>query len=111
MDNWPTYEVRGTVRTTGGAPVAAALVELKTYGEAGCGTEPLIAYSWANTGFDGRYRAQQDDFDGVFSGCLRLVAHAGRSVPSEPTAEADLPLDSVQVVEGETIFTVDLTLP
>src|SRR5688500_7948796 len=64
-DNWPTYEVRGTVRTAGGAPVAAALVEMETYGEAGCGTDPMVAYSWARTGFDGRYRVQQDEFTGV----------------------------------------------
>ena len=34
-DNWPTYEVRGTVRTAGGVPVAGSRVELETYGEAG----------------------------------------------------------------------------
>jgi hypothetical protein len=92
-------------------PVPGILVELQTYGEAGCGTEPSIAFSSAKTDFEGRYRVQQDEPTGVLSGCLRLLAYPDSSGLSEPTAIADLPVDSVQVIEGETVFTVDLTLP
>ena len=111
VDNWPTYEVRGAVRTSAGAPVVGALVELETYGTAGCGSDPLIAYSSAHTNAIGRYSARQDEPAGVLRGCLRLVAHPDSSALSEPTAIADLPVDSVRVVEGETVFTVDLVLP
>ncbi len=111
-DNWPTYEVRGTVRTAAGAPVIGGLVELKTYGEAGCGTEPLFTYSSALTDNLGRYRTRQDlILAGVLDGCLRLVAHPDTSSLSQPTATVDLPVDNVEVIEGETVFTVDLTLP
>jgi hypothetical protein len=111
VDDWPTYEVRGIVRTAGGAPVPSALVELETYSEPDCGTKPLFAYSRANAGLDGRYRVRQDEIAGVLSGCLRLVAHPDTGVLSQPTAVADLPVNNVQVIEGETVFTVDLTLP
>jgi hypothetical protein len=110
-DNWPTYEVRGSVRTTGGVPVTGVLVELETWGEAGCGAGSLIALSWDETDFQGRYAAQQDEPAGTLSGCLRLVAHPDTSGLSQPTATIDLPVHNVRVIEGETVFTVDLTVP
>jgi hypothetical protein len=70
VDNWPTYEVRGTVRTSAGVAVARGLVELRTYGLAGCGAEPEIAYSPALTDATGRYRAQQDEPSGVLQACF-----------------------------------------
>jgi len=111
VDNWPTYSVRGSVRTSAGVPVVGALVELETYGETGCGVEPQFAYSRGQTNSKGQYQVQQDEPAGVLNGCLRLVAHPDSGALSEPTAVADLPVDSVEVIEGETVFLVDLTLP
>jgi hypothetical protein len=111
VDNWPTYEVRGAVRKTDGTPVPLVLVELETYGEAGCGAGDLSALSRTMTDPNGRYRAQQDEPGGVLSGCLHLLAHPDSSTLSEPAAIVDLPVDSVEVIEGETAFTVDLTVP
>ena len=110
-DNWPTYEVRGSVVTAAGAPVTGVLVEMETYSEAACGTAPLWALSWSTTDATGRYRVQQDEPSGILNGCLRLIAHPDTSGFSEPTAVVDLPVDSVLVLEGETFFTVDLTVP
>jgi hypothetical protein len=110
-DNWPTYEVRGIVRTSEGIPVAAVLVELETYTEAACGEGSLYSYGADLTDVNGQYRVQQDEPMGTLSGCLRLVAHVDSSSVSEPTAVVDLPVDNVTVVEGETLFSVDLTLP
>jgi hypothetical protein len=111
VDNWPTYEVRGTVRTAVGAPVSAVLVEMETYNEPACGTAPLFALGWSTTDLQGRYRVEQEEMGGLLNGCLRLVAHPDTSALSQPTATVDLPVDSVPVRDGETIFTVDLTVP
>jgi hypothetical protein len=110
-DNWPTYEVRGVVRKTNGTPVSLVLVELETYGHAGCGAGDLSALSRAMTDPNGRYRALQDEPGGILNGCLRLIAHPDSSTLSEPAVVVDLPVDSVEVMEGETAFTVDLTVP
>jgi hypothetical protein len=85
-DNWPTYEVRGIVRTSEGIPVAAVLVELETYTEAACGEGSLYSYGADLTDVNGQYRVQQDEPMGTLSGCLRLVAHVDSSSVSEPTA-------------------------
>jgi hypothetical protein len=111
VDNWPTYEVRGAVRTAAGAPVSAVLVEMETYQQSSCATTPLYALSWSMTDAQGRYRVQQEEMSGVLSGCLRLVAHPDTSSLSEPTAVVDLPVDNVPVSDEETIFTVDLIVP
>jgi hypothetical protein len=111
VDNWPTYEVRGTVRSSSAVPVSAALVELWIYSEADCGPEPDPGYSSDTTDVSGRYSVQQDEPFGVLRGCLRLVAHPDTGRRSEPTAIVELPVDGVEVIDGHTVFTVDLILP
>lgn len=63
------------------------------------------------TSLDGQYHARVTEPSGVLNGCIRVVAHPDTSSASEPTAVVDLPVDNVQVIEGVTVFTVDLTLP
>ena len=109
VDDRPTYEVRGTVRTTTGEPVPGALVEVHRYG-AGCGEAPFLAYSSSRADDSGRYRVPQDPI-GPLSGCLRILAHPDGSALSTPGPLVDLPIDSVRVLEGRTVFTVDLTVP
>jgi hypothetical protein len=111
VDDWPTYEVRGTVRTQSGQPVAGALVEVHTYGPAGCGEAPFLGYNAGHADDSGRYRVPQDNPTGMFKGCLRILAHPDGSALSTPGPPVDLPVDSVRVVEGRTVFTVDLTAP
>jgi hypothetical protein len=86
VDNWPTYEVRGTVRSSSAVPVSGALVELWIYSEAGCGTESDPGYGSDTTDVSGRYSVLQDEPFGVLSGCLRIVAHPDTGRRSEPTA-------------------------
>ena len=93
INGWPTYEVRGRVQTTAGAPVRGVLVEMETYYQSACGTEPLTALSWSTTDVTGRYRIYQQELSGVLRGCLRLVAHPDTNSSSEPTAVVDLPVD------------------
>jgi hypothetical protein len=111
VDDWPTYEVRGTVRSSDGTPVPSVLVELESYEAVGCGAGDAFALSRAMTDANGRYRTHQDTFSGILSGCLRLIAHPDSSTLSQSAAVVDLPVDSVEVIEGETAFTVDLTVP
>ena len=111
VDDSPTYEVRGMVRTKGGQPVPGALVEVHTYGPAGCGEAPFLAYNSGHADDSGRYRVAQDNPTGMFNGCLRILAHPDASALSTPGPLVDLPVDSARVVEGRTVFTVDLTVP
>lgn len=111
IDELPGYEVAGTVRTARGEAVAGALVEVHLYGPAGCGSAPLLAYSSARADRDGRYRVLRQDLSGRLNGCLRLLAHPDGSALSPPSAKADVPVDSAQVEDGRTVFTVDLTVP
>jgi len=111
VDDSPTYEVRGMVRTKRGQPVPGALVEVHTYGPAGCGEAPFLAYNSGHADDSGRYRVPQDNPTGLFSGCLRILAHPDGSALSTPGPLVDLPVDSVRVVEGRAVFTVDLTVP
>jgi hypothetical protein len=111
VDDSPTYEVRGMVRTKGGQPVPGALVEVHTYGQAGCGEAPFLAYNSGHADDSGRYRVAQDNPTGMFNGCLRILAHPDASALSTPGPLVDLPVDSARVVEGRTVFTVDLTVP
>jgi len=111
VDATPTYEVRGTVRTTMGKPVPGALVEVHSYGPAGCGESPFLGYSSARADASGRYRVPQNSPTATANGCLRILAHPDGSALSTPGPLVDLLIDSVAVVEGRTAFTVDLTVP
>jgi hypothetical protein len=111
VEDWPTYEVRGTVRTKTGQPVPGALVEVHTYGPAGCGEAPFLAYNSGRADDSGRYRVPQDNPTSPLTGCLRILAHPDGSALSTPGPLVDLPIDSARVVEGRTVFTVNLTVP
>jgi len=74
------------VRTTGGQPVPGALVEVHTYGPAGCGEAPFLAYNSSHADDSGRYRVPEDNPTGMLNGCLRILAHPDGSALSAPVA-------------------------
>ena len=111
IDNWPTFNVRGTVRQQDGSPLVGVLVELRTYGVAECGVTPTVTYSSSVTDRQGRYQVFQSEPIGRLSGCLRLTAHPDTSVLSAPIAIADTIVNDIPLGQGETSFTMDLRSP
>jgi hypothetical protein len=107
VDNWPTFTVEGTVRSSSAAPVGGAQVEVLSY-QGPCGQVNGFQRVTSFTNSVGHYTVGLDDPTGTFTGCVSVRATAGQPAV---TVEADTVLSQMPIVEGQTRVTVNLQLP
>src|SRR5512146_216002 len=89
VDNWPTFTVEGTVRTSSAAPVAGAQVEVLSY-QGPCGQVNGFQRVNGVTTSAGHYTVGLDHPTGTFTGCVSVRATAGQPAI---TVEADTVLN------------------
>lgn len=110
MENWPSYQVQGALRSSVGNPLANRLVEMRMFPTSACGANSsAVSYSSAVTNGSGRYLLFQEEATGVLDGCMRLTAHADSGVLSASIVVRDTVMHAIPVASHSPVFSIDLT--